>query len=100
MNIYQNPTIAMILKLFAQFLPFILIIGIFYFFLIRPQQKQQQSLNLMRDELKKGNKVITKGGILGTVENILENTIIITLHDGSKIEILKSAVISLINVHK
>ena len=97
MEIFQNPTMAAATKIFAQFLPFIIIIAVFYFFLIRPQQKQQQMLAQMRSNLKPGDKIVTKGGTLATVSQIKENTLIVQLYDGAKSEILKNAVISLIN---
>ncbi len=83
--------------IFAQLLPFILIAIIFYFFIIRPQSKQRQLLKQMIDNINIGDKVITKGGIIGTISQILENSFIINLYDGSKLEILKNAVISMIN---
>mgnify|MGYP001450625694 FL=1 len=53
---------------FAQFLPFILIMFIIYFLMIRPQSKQQKEKMQMRENLKKGDKIITMGGIYGTVK--------------------------------
>ena len=52
---------------FAQFIPLILIFVIFYFFLIRPQQKKVKAHKAMVEALKRGDKVITSGGIVGTV---------------------------------
>ena len=63
---------------FAQLIPLILIFVIFYFFLIRPQQKKVKEHKLMVENLKRGDKVITSGGIIGTVERII---------DGDKAEI-------------
>ena len=57
----------------AQFIPLILIFVIFYFFLIRPQQKKVKDHKAMVEALKRGDKVITSGGILGTVERIIDN---------------------------
>ena len=56
---------------FAQFIPLILIFVIFYFFLIRPQQKKVQQHKLMVKALKRGDEVITSGGIVGRVERII-----------------------------
>jgi len=56
----------------AQFIPLILIFVIFYFFLIRPQQKKVKDHKLMVDNLKRGDKVITSGGIVGTIERIVD----------------------------
>ena len=57
---------------FAQFIPLILIFVIFYFFLIRPQQKRIKDHKLMVDNLKRGDKVITSGGTVGTIERIID----------------------------
>ena len=56
---------------FSQLIPLILIFVIFYFFLIRPQQKKVKEHKLMVENLKRGDKVITSGGIIGTVESCL-----------------------------
>ena len=56
----------------AQFIPLILIFVIFYFFLIRPQQKKVKDHKLMVENLKRGDKVVTSGGIVGTVERIID----------------------------
>lgn len=84
-------------KSLSQFLPLILIIIVFYFFLIRPQNKQRQALAEMLKNLQVGDKIITKGGIIGEIDQIQDNSFIIQLHDGTKIEILKHAVISMLN---
>jgi|TARA_B100002003_G_scaffold64894_1_gene60303 preprotein translocase subunit YajC len=63
----------------GQFIPLILIFVIFYFFLIRPQQKKAKDHKLMVNNLKRGDKVVTSGGIVGTVDRIVDN---------NKIEIL------------
>lgn len=80
-----------------QILPLILIGVIFYFFIIKPQNRQRQLLKDMINNLKIGDRVITKGGIIGKISVSLENSFIIELYDGSKIEILKNAIISTIN---
>ena len=56
----------------AQFIPLILIFVIFYFFLIRPQQKKVKEHKIMVENLKRGDKVVTSGGIVGTVERVME----------------------------
>ncbi len=85
------------LRAIYQFFPFILIIVIFYFFLIRPQNKQRQALAEMINNLQVGDKIITKGGVIATINDILENNLIVELRDGTKMEIIKHAVISIIN---
>ena len=70
----------------------ILIIVIFYLFMIRPQQKKMREAKKFRDSLKKGNKVVTIGGIHGKIESISETTITITTAGGGKLKVEKSAV--------
>tara|TARA_B100000989_G_C19376184_1_gene399574 strand:+ start:505 stop:792 length:288 start_codon:yes stop_codon:yes gene_type:complete len=75
----------------AQFIPLILIFVIFYFFLIRPQQRKAKEHKKMVDELKRGDKVITSGGIIGTVERIIDNEKIeVLIADNVKVEILRT----------
>ena len=57
----------------GQFIPLILIFVIFYFFLIRPQQKKVKEHKAMVESLKRGDKIITSGGIVGTVERVIDN---------------------------
>lgn len=79
-----------------QFLPIILMFAIFYFLLIRPQQKKQKELQQMITELKKGDKVVTNGGLIGTISSVQDDYFVLTLGDSeSKVEVLKSAVIGL-----
>ena len=76
---------------FAQFIPLILIFVIFYFFLLRPQQKKVKEHKLMVENLKRGDKVITSGGILGTVERIIDgDKAEISITDNVKVEVIKS----------
>ena len=75
----------------AQFIPLILIFVIFYFFLIRPQQKKVKEHKQMVENLKKGDKVITSGGIVGTVERVMENEILeVRISDDVTVEIVKT----------
>ena len=74
-----------------QFIPLILIFVIFYFFLIRPQQKKVKEHKLMVENLKRGDKVITSGGIIGTVERIIDgDKAEISITDNVKVEVIKS----------
>ncbi len=84
---------------FAQFIPLILIFVIFYFFLIRPQQKKVKEHKFMVENLKRGDKVITSGGIVGVIERIIDNDKAeVMIGDNVKVEIIKSTGIqSLIN---
>ena len=71
----------------AQFIPLILIFVIFYFFLIRPQQKKVKEHKQMVENLKKGDKVITSGGIVGTVERVMENEMLeVRIYDDVTVE--------------
>lgn len=72
--------------------PFILIIAIFYFFIIRPQNKKQKETQKMIDALKKGDKVVTIGGIHGIVSATKEKTVIVKVDEGVKIEFNRSAI--------
>ncbi|WP_075601784.1 preprotein translocase subunit YajC [Saccharicrinis aurantiacus] len=76
-----------------QLLPFILIIVVFYFFMIRPQMKRQKELKKYREELKKGDAVITTGGIYGKVAEIKEAHVNVEISKGVVIKIDKSAII-------
>jgi len=75
----------------GQFIPLILIFVIFYFFLIRPQQKKAKEHKTMVANLKRGDQVVTSGGIVGTVERVMENDKIeIEISENVKVEIIKS----------
>ena len=75
----------------AQFIPLILIFVIFYFFLIRPQQKKVKDHKIMVENLKRGDQVITSGGIIGTDERVMENDKLeIQISENVKVEIVKS----------
>ena len=75
----------------AQFIPLILIFVIFYFFLIRPQQKKVKDHKLMVENLKRGDKVITSGGIVGSIERVMDNDKVeVTISENVKVEVIKS----------
>ena len=81
----------------AQFIPLILIFIIFYFFLIRPQQKRVKEHKDMVASLKRGDEVITSGGIIGKVDRVLEDDRIeVILTDNVKVQIIKSTITSLL----
>jgi preprotein translocase subunit YajC len=76
----------------GQFIPLILIFVIFYFFLIRPQQKKAKEHKLMVESLKRGDKVITTGGIVGTVERIIDNEKVeVNISENVNVEIVRSS---------
>ena len=81
----------------AQFIPLILIFVIFYFFLIRPQQKRVKDHKLMVENLKRGDEIITSGGIIGIVDKVLEDDRIeVTLSENVKVQIIKTTITSLL----
>lgn len=75
-----------------QMLPFIAIFAIFYFFIIRPQSKRQKQHVEFLTNMKRGDEVITNGGIFGRIEGITETFITLEVSDGVKIRILKTQV--------
>ena len=75
----------------GQFIPLILIFVIFYFFLIRPQQKKVKEHKSMVEGLKRGDKVITSGGITGTIERVIDNDKVeVEISENVKVEIVKA----------
>ena len=82
---------------FAQFIPLILIFVIFYFFLIRPQQKRVKDHKAMVASLKRGDEIITSGGIIGTIERVMEDDRIeVNIGENVKVQIIKSTITSLL----
>ena len=83
---------------FAQFIPLILIFVIFYFLLIRPQQKKVKDHKAMVGALKRGDEVVTSGGIVGKIERIIGNDRVeITVSENVTVEVVQSTIQSLIN---
>jgi preprotein translocase subunit YajC len=82
----------------VSFAPFILIIAIFYFLIIRPQNKKQKETQRMLSELKKGDKVVTVGGIHGTIASVKDSSLLIKIDDNVKVEINRNAVASVTSV--
>tara|TARA_B100000678_G_scaffold6157_1_gene5337 strand:- start:854 stop:1141 length:288 start_codon:yes stop_codon:yes gene_type:complete len=75
----------------TQFLPLILIFIIFYFFLIRPQQKKAKDHKNMVSAIKRGDKIITSGGIFATVERVMDNDKVeVSVSDNVNVELVKS----------
>lgn len=83
-------------QMLTTIIPFALIILIFYFFIIRPQNKKQKETEKMIAALKKGDKVVTIGGIHGVVSSTKENTIIVKVDDNAKIEFNRTAIATVI----
>jgi len=83
---------------FAQFIPLILIFVIFYFFLIRPQQKKVKEHKLMVAALKRGDEVVTSGGIVGKVERILgEDKLDLSISENVTVQVVQSTIQSILN---
>jgi preprotein translocase subunit YajC len=83
---------------FAQFIPLILIFVIFYFFLIRPQQKKVKQHRLMVSALKRGDQVVTSGGIVGRVERVLgDDKVDISISENVTVQVVQSTIQSLLN---
>lgn len=79
-------------------LPFVLIIVVFYFFILRPQQKRQKERQKLLDFVKKGDKVITAGGIHGTVEGIEDKIVLVKIADNVKVKMEKSTIATIVGV--
>lgn len=75
-------------------LPFVLMFAIFYFLLIRPQQKKQKQRNSMLGALKKGDKVVTIGGLHGTIVEITDAIVVLRVNDVTKMTFDRSAISS------
>ena len=81
----------------AQFIPLILIFVIFYFFLIRPQQKRVKDHKAMVASLKRGDEIITSGGIIGTIDRVMEDDRIeVVIGENTKVQIIRSTITSLL----
>jgi preprotein translocase subunit YajC len=83
---------------FAQFIPLILIFVIFYFFLIRPQQKKVKDHKAMVASLKRGDEVITGGGLLGKIEKIIgDDRVDVKISDNVTVQVIQSTIQTLLN---
>ena len=78
--------------LWSMLIMFVLIFAVMYFFMIRPQKKQQKAIEEMRKSLTKGDKVITAGGIYGTIADIDETSVLIKVGGDVKIRVDKSCI--------
>lgn len=81
----------------SDFLPLLILIvvfgGIFYFMLIRPQRRRQQQMNELIEGLKRGDRVVTAGGIHGEIDSIGDTSAVLTLEDGSKLRMAKTSIV-------
>jgi preprotein translocase subunit YajC len=79
-------------NLFSLLIPFILMFVVFYFLLIRPQQKRNKLRNQMLSALKKGDKVVTIGGLHGTIDSLTDDIVVLKVNDVTKLTFDRSAV--------
>ena len=77
--------------------PFILMFAVFYFLLIRPQQKKQKQRTGMLNQIKKGDKISTIGGLHGTVVELTDDTVVLRVNDTTKMTFERSAINTIIN---
>ncbi len=77
-------------------LPFVLIFAIFYFLVIRPQAKRQRETVKMLDSLKQGDRVVTSGGLFGTVAGSKDNVVVLKIADQVRVEVAKSAITAVV----
>lgn len=85
------------MEIFGALLPLLLMFAIFYFLLIRPQQKRQKKIQEMHQSLQKGDKVITIGGMHGTIDAIDEDKIVMDVNGANKLTFDRQAVREVIN---
>ncbi len=83
-------------SLISTLIMFTLIIAIFYFMILRPQQKRQKERQKMLDAVKKGDKVVTAGGVHGVVAGVEEKTLLVQVADNVKLKVDRSAVTAII----
>src|SRR6185436_17534647 len=84
----SNPMIGTILNA----VPFVAVLAIFYFLIIRPQQTRQKQMDTMLKNLKRGDRVLTSGGLYGTVLGVEDNKVVLKISDDTKAEFVKSAI--------
>ena len=90
------PSASGMAGMLSTFLPMIAIFAIFYFFLIRPQNKKQKETEKMIAALKKGDKVVTIGGINGVIASTKEKTVVVKVDDNTKIEFNRTAIATVV----
>ena len=83
---------------FASFLPLVLIFGIMYFLLIRPQQKKMKDMKAMVDALRRGDQVLTQGGIIGKVHKVGDDGVLeVEIAEGVRVKVLKHTIAQVMN---
>ncbi|MCK9859180.1 MULTISPECIES: preprotein translocase subunit YajC [Paenibacillus] len=84
-------------NIFQMIWPFILMFAVFYFLLIRPQQKKTKQRNSLLSQLKKGDKIQTIGGLQGTIVELTDDTVVLRVNDTTKMTFDRSAISSVLN---
>lgn len=84
--------------LVSSLLPFLLIILVFYFLILRPQQKRQKERQKLLDSIKKGDKVIISGGIHGVVEGLEDKTALVKIADNTKVKVDRTAISAIVGL--
>lgn len=82
--------------IYIQMIPFVLIILIFYFLILRPQQKRQKAMHKMIEGLRKGDRVLTGGGMYGTIFSIKDDSVLIEVSKDVRVEFSKSAITAIV----
>jgi preprotein translocase subunit YajC len=85
-------------SLFSSLLPFLLIILVFYFLILRPQQKRTKQRAKLLEAIKKGDKVVTSSGIYGTIEGLEDKTVLVKISDTTKVKMDRSAITTIIGL--
>lgn len=86
--------------IFTTLIPFALIIGIFYFLIIRPQNKKQKETQRMLSAIKKGDKIVTIGGIHGVIQSVKEASVVVKVDENTKLEFSRSAISTVVTAGK
>jgi preprotein translocase subunit YajC len=86
--------------IFTTLIPFALIIAIFYFLIIRPQNKKQKETQRMLAAIKKGDKIVTIGGVHGVIQSVKESSVVVKVDENTKIEFSRSAISSVVTAAK
>ena len=88
-----GPASGGLTAILVQMFPLFLIFAVFYFILIRPQQQRQKQLKSMIESVSKGDRVITSGGLVGTVWAVKDDTVVVQVGD-TRLDFVKSAIVS------
>jgi preprotein translocase subunit YajC len=82
--------------LFEMLVPIAMIFVVFYFLLLRPQQKKQKEMRAMIDAVKRGDRVVTSGGILGTIVKVEEREVVLEIADNTRVKLLKAMIVDVV----